>query len=108
MGSRVFIVWSHELFYELVHVLLEHPGVEEVGASSQRATLRAEITNLRPDNIIIEGACMKAETFRILESCPWNPRVIRLSLQDNELIVYHREQRTVEQADDLLLLLQDD
>jgi hypothetical protein len=33
-------------------------------------------------------------------------RVVRLSLADNELKIYHREQRTVGRAEDLLHLVQ--
>jgi DNA-binding NarL/FixJ family response regulator len=108
--QRVFIIWSHELFYESVHILLDHPDIEEVGASAKSSSTHSEIEKLRPDIILVEEATetSRTEVLQMLEDCVWNPRIISLSLQDNELMVYHREQRTIEQVDDLLFLIQDE
>ncbi len=106
---RVFVIWSNPLFHESLRLLLNHPEVEWVGATSDHAAAHDQIVSLCPDTILIEeeeGGNAPAETLEILEASSADMRVIRLSLVDNELKVYHREQRTVGRAEDLLRLIQ--
>lgn len=108
MVPRVFIVWTNRLFYESVRVLLEHPNVQVVGASHEHAAARAEIEALRPDTILIEESedpTRNGEALLLLETSAWNPWILRMSMHDNELRAYHREQRTIEHADDLLKMI---
>ena len=108
---RVFVVWTHPLFQEAVHRLLSHPDIDWVGTTSDHAAARDQIVDLCPDTILIEeeeGGSVPAEILEILEGGSSDVRVIRLSLADNELRVYHRTQRTVKQAEDLLHLIQSD
>ena len=109
MVQRVFIVWTHPLFYETVRLLINHPAIEIVGASPEYAAARVEIGNLQPEIIIIEetenGAATGTEVLQILETSPWRPRVIRLSLKDNELWVYYHERWTVGSSEELLRLV---
>ncbi len=107
---RVFVIWTHPLFYESVRLLLQHPDIEWVGATADRAVARSQIARLCPDTILIEeeeGGSVSAEALNVLDASSADVRVIRLSLADNELKVYHREQRTVAKAEDLLRLIQD-
>lgn len=62
---------------------------------------------LQPDTILVEepeehGA---NEALEILEASSWDVRVVSISLNNNRLSVFHREQKTVGQADDLLNLV---
>ena len=113
MIRRVFIIWTHPLFHETVCLLLGHPQIEIVGTNSEYAAARGEMETLRPDTIIIEETGEKEAptdtkvSWEILEHSSWNPRVIRLSLDDNELWVYHHERRTMKKSEDLLRLIQD-
>lgn len=104
---RVFVVWTHPIFHESVRLLLNHPEVELVGATSDYVAAQHEILGLQPDTVLVEepGGSLRAEVMGILEASPWTMRVIGLSLEDNSLSVYHREQRTVAQRDDLLQLV---
>lgn len=106
-ARRVFVIWTHPIFYESVRLLLNHPDVELVGATSDYVAAKDEILDLQPDTILIEeaGASVRAEVMGILETSPWSVRVIGLSLAYNELRVYHREQRTVAREEDLLRLV---
>ncbi len=105
---RVFVIWTYPLFHELVRLLLSHPDVEWEGATSDHAAVHAQIASLRPDTILIEEeeeGGVSAEVLDILEASASDVRVMRLSLADNELSVYHREQRKLVRAEDLLSLV---
>ena len=106
MARRVFIVWSHPLFYETVRRLLDQSEVDVVGTGSQRAAAQAEIDVLQPDTIIVEEdpdqAADYSDVLKLLKSSPWAPRVIRLSLQDNDLWIYQREKWTIRTSGDLI------
>lgn len=107
-ARRVFVVWSNPLFHESLRLLLNRPEVEWVGATSDHAAAHDQIVSLCPDTILIEeeeGSNAPAAALEILEASSADMRVIRLSLADNELRIYHREQRTVGQTEDLLHLI---
>lgn len=103
-NRRVFIIWSHPLFHESVRMLLDHPDINLVGATSDYETTYEEISNLQPDTIIIEEAEEgdPGEMMKYLETFSWNVCVSFLNLNDNQLNMYKHEQRTLGRADDLL------
>lgn len=104
------MVWAHPLFFESVRLLLRHPEVELVGQNSDYTAAREDIVRLKPDTILVErsGSSIPAGAMDILNASSWSIRVIGLSLDDNDLSVYHREKQTVGQADDLLRLIHSD
>ncbi len=104
---RVFVIWTHPLFLDSVRLLLIHPKVEMVGATSDYEIAQERALELQPDTILIEeaGSNVSNRVMNILEVCGWNTRVVSLNLDNNKLIVYHREQLMVGQADDLLHLI---
>ena len=63
------------------------------------------MADLQPDTIIMEQAedasQLGEETMEILDTCGWEPRVVRLSLQDNELWLYQRHRQTISTTDEL-------
>ncbi len=101
---RVFIVWTHPLFRESVRMLLNHPDIEWLGATSDHRNAFEEIYTLQPDTILVEETTtdMSSEIMEILDNCPWNVRVVSLNLTDNRLSIYNHEQRVAGQRDDLL------
>ncbi len=109
-ARRVFVIWTHPIFHESVRLLLNHPDVEWVGATSDYAAAKDEVLDLQPDTILVEEIAgnIPVEVLEIMEASSQNVRVIGLSLADNELSVYYHEQRTVGQAEDLLRLILDD
>jgi DNA-binding NarL/FixJ family response regulator len=107
---RVFIVWSHSLFYGSVHLLLNHPDIEIIGASQESEAMWTEVQELRPDTIIIErrgedDGGIPGVVASHIWSGPWGPSIIHAGLHDNTAQVYRREQHTLEQAEDLLRLI---
>lgn len=105
---RVFVVWTHPLFYESVRLLLDDPSVDLVGAISDYAVAHKHIMMLKPDIIIVEEkeGDLSAEVLTFLRDSPLDARILGLNLADNQLFVYHRERRTVGRAEDLLHLVQ--
>jgi len=111
VAQRLFIIWSHPLFRELVNLLLDDPAVSIVGTTSEYKAVLAELESLKPDTIIVEETqdsdVTPVEAVEILNVCTWGPRVIRLSLQDNELWVYHQERWNIGSKEDFLRLVRD-
>lgn len=111
VNRRVYIVWLHALFHETVRLVLSHPGIEVVGASSEYPSAQDEISALQPDTVIVEqtedDTAISPEARQILESSSWSPRVICMDMENNELWVYSRERLTIGQGKDFLDLIRD-
>ncbi len=105
-AHRVFVIWTNPLFYESVRLLLRHPAVHLVGATSDPASSGGSIQELRPEAVIWERAedlePSSPELMSILERAP---SVICFSLTSNEIRIYRRQVRFVAKADDLLGLV---
>lgn len=105
MPSRsVYVIWTHPIFHESIRLILKHPDIIWVGAAPDSATAHEEILKLHPDTILFEKtkAGIPVEVMEILEAETWDVRIIGLSLDNNEMSLYHREHQTVVQAGDLL------
>jgi DNA-binding NarL/FixJ family response regulator len=105
---RVYVVWTHPLFYESMRLLLDDPSIDVVGAISDYAAAHKQIMGLQPDIIIVEEkeGSLSAEVLPFLRYSPLGAHIIEINLSDNQLHIYHREKRTVRQAKDLLHLIQ--
>jgi hypothetical protein len=101
---RVFVIWTHPLFHQSVLLLLNHPDISLVGATANLVIAREEIMRLHPDTILFEKteAGIPADVLEILEVETWDMRIIELSLNDNEMILFHRQRQTVVEPGDLL------
>lgn len=101
---RVFMIWTNPLFHESAVLLLKHPDIVIVGATTDFTTAREDIMRLQPDTILFEktNAGLPVDVMGILETESWNVRIIELSLDTNEMNLYRREHQTVIQAGDLL------
>jgi hypothetical protein len=101
---RVFVIWTNPLFHESARLLLSHPDIIWVGAASDFTTAHEDIMRLHPDTILFEKtrAHILADVMEILEVEAWDLRVIGLSLDSNEISLYHRERQMVVEAGDLL------
>jgi len=101
---RVFVIWTNPLFHESARLLLKHRDIIWVGATADITTAHEEIMILHPDTILFEKtrAGIPAVVMKILEAETWDMRIIGLSLDNNEMILYYREHQTVVEAGDLL------
>ena len=108
MNTRqVFIFWITPLFYESICWLLKHPDIKLVGSTSNYSTAFADIERTKPNTILIEdtGKQLSKMVMEYLDTLPWAINIILLGLTDKNLVVYHHEQRTMVQTDDLIQLI---
>src|SRR5574340_358418 len=104
MRRRVFLIWTNPLFHESARLLLEHPDIVWAGSGSDQTTLREEILALKPDTILFERttASMPAIVMELINQAAQEVRIIGLSLEDDEVNLYHHEREPVLEAADLL------
>jgi AmiR/NasT family two-component response regulator len=103
---RVFVIWTNPLFHEFVRLLLVHPKVEMVGATSDYAIVQTNINTLCPDTVIVEVTDNNLDlVMNIMKASRSNIRIIGLNLTNNALSVYQHQQQMVAKADDLLGVL---
>lgn len=103
MTRRVFVIWTHPLFSDGVRLMLGHADVALVGSCHHQQASQAVIEKHHPDVVIMENTGLadedNSEIMMILQS---GPRVIGVSLENNELTIYQRQIQTVMEAGDLL------
>ncbi len=105
---KVFVIWNHPLFFESVRLLLQDSSIEWVGSCHICNDTNIQVAGIYPDTILIEeidGGVTPARVLELLEIRTPHLRIFRLNLNDNDLQIYHKEQRTVMQSDDLLQLI---
>ncbi len=109
MGARrIFVIWNHPLFYESIRLSLRDASVECVGSFRSVDEAFNQVALLHPDTILIEEideGDTSAGIIELLEASSTDIRIFRLNMNNNELKIYHREQKIVLQADDLLNLI---
>ncbi len=107
-AHRIFVIWNHPLFFEFIRLLLEKANVRWIGSSHGSERMVPEIHQLKPDTILVEeeeDGHIPTTLLDLMETSAANIRIFRLSMADNDLKVYHREKKTVLQAEDLLNLI---
>lgn len=106
-SPRVFLVCLNRLVCEAVNVLLRREGFALIGMETDPDTALDQIRALNPDIVLVEGDGANPETNWLsalmqLAYAQTNMRIIRLSLTDEELRIYHQEQRRLVNTQDLV------
>lgn len=107
MSRRLFMIWASPIFRDAIHLLLDHPEVEWVGATSNYQVAPKHICELKPDTIVaeeVEGN-LPAEIINLLETDNTIRQLISVSLEDNRLRIFSRKNWIVAEAGDLLQLI---
>lgn len=105
---QVYVIWTNPLFHDSLRQVLKHKDINWVGASSDFKTAIREIANFHPDTILIEeveGKTSTSSIMNIVDQYEWDLRVIGVSLDDNQLSIFHHAQKTVGKPEDLIELL---
>jgi hypothetical protein len=88
-------------------MLLDHPEVEWLGTTADIVAAYDDIKQLHPDTIVVEEVAggLPAKLIDFLETENSLHRLVCISLDDNRLKIYSRENWAVGEADDLLRLI---
>lgn len=107
MSRRLFMIWSSPIFRDSIHLLLDHPDVEWLGTAPDFEFVQEEIHKLHPDTIVVEEVegGLPAKMIELLETDNSILQLICVSLEDNRLRIFTRENRAVAEASDLLQLI---
>ncbi len=118
-SPSVFLICVNRLVCEAVNVLLSREGIKLLGMETDPQTALAQVRALRPDIVVVEGvgkrpagllqgwgaeppladgngANVEAGVMSALAQLAYeraNLRIIQLSLPDEELRIFHQEQR---------------
>ena len=107
MSRRLFMVWTSPIFRDSIQLLLTHPEIEWVGTAPDYETVQDEIHQLHPDTIIVEevDGGLPTKMIELLETDNSVLQLICVSLEDNRLRIFSRENKAVAEASDLLQLI---
>lgn len=110
--KRVFMLSSQLMFSRGMENLLGgQADVEIVGHESDAAQALKRIHDLQPDVVILDSKDLASASSRvvasILKEAP-DAKVIALNLTNDQIRVYHGEQRTARCVDDLLEVIDQD
>lgn len=107
MSRRLFMIWTSPIFRDSIQLLLDHPELEWLGMASDYGAVQEEINTLHPDTIVVEEVAggLPAQMIELLEGDNSVLQLICVSLEDNRLRIFTRENRAVAEASDLLQLI---
>lgn len=106
-AHRVFVVWANPLFRDSVRMLLQHPDVEYAGEAHRDSLAPEALLAVQADTILVEEALGKVpvQVMDLFEQTSSAGRLVSVSLKNNLLRVYHREEWSAARAGDLLHLI---
>lgn len=104
---RIFLICVNRLVCEAVQMVLSREGIDLIGLETDPQTALAQVRVLNPDVVVVEdnGDGTDAKLLTELARLAYekeNLRIIRLSLIDEHLHIYHQEQRRMVTMQDLV------
>ncbi|HSB91197.1 MAG TPA: hypothetical protein VLD63_14365 [Anaerolineales bacterium] len=100
------MIWTNPLFYDSVRLLLHHPAVELVGATSDPSASSGMIQQLQPEAVIWESAeDLEPDGPELVSILEGAPAVMCFSLSSNQIRIYRLQKRLLARAEDLLSLI---
>ena len=107
---RIFLICVNRLVCEAVNVVLRREGFDLVGLETDPQTALAQVRALNPDVVVVEGNGddTDAKLLTGLARLAYehvNLRIIRLSMIDEQLHIYHQEQRRMVTTQDLVMAI---
>jgi hypothetical protein len=104
---RVFLICVNRLVCEAVKALLHREGIDLLGIETDANAGLARVRALDPDIVLVEGDGAKIETTLMAELAQLSYereklQIIRLSLPNEVLRIYHQEQRQFIDTRDLV------
>lgn len=104
---RVYLICVNRLVCEAVNALLRREGIELLGVETDLQSGLAQVRALDPDIVLVEGDGVQIETALMSELARLSYereklQIIRLSLSNLVLHIYHQEQRRFMDTHDLV------
>src|SRR5512136_1376353 len=104
---RVFLICVNRLVCEAVNVLLRREGIELLGVETDIESGLVQVRAFDPDIVLVEGDSVQIETRLMSELARLSYereklQIIRLSLANLALHIYHQEQRRFMDTGDLV------
>ena len=104
---RVFLICVNRLVCEAVNVLLCREGFVLIGMETDPDNALAQIRALNPDIVVVEGDDASPEprwlsALMQIEYEQANIRIIRLNITNEQVHIYHQEQRRLVNTQDLV------
>jgi DNA-binding NarL/FixJ family response regulator len=109
---RVFVVSDSLMFSSgLKSLISEFPGVEIIGEETEVNQAVKQVKTLQPDVIIWGNSGMNPawvhEEAHLVKAVP-GIKIIGLSLQNNNIIVYHSTRKIIRDIQDLMIAIKED
>jgi chemotaxis response regulator CheB len=105
-SPRVYLIGANRLVCEAVNLLLLKEGIELVGMETDSDLALAQVRELLPDVVLIESdENSDTGVLTALTQLAYRKEkllLIRMSLTDKELHIYHQEQRRLMNMQDLV------
>lgn len=105
-SPKIYLIWQHSLLRDTVDAILQQSGLALAG-SGQELPGEAELQALQPDVIIFEENEVLAEQFMSRLSTAPSPRLICISMQNNKLYIFERQERDLLHMQDLVVAVQE-
>lgn len=103
--KRIFIVSQYPMFGRgLKNLLCQQPDLDIIGWETNLEQAVVQIEQLQPEVILLESDHSFPGVSAILHVSP-HSKVVNLSLQSNQLLVYQVRQRIVKTVEDLLKII---
>lgn len=104
---RVFLIYVNRLVSEAVNVLLSREGIRLIGMETDPDLAVRLISGLLPDIVLVEGNGVGTDVSLMARLAAMlceheNLRVIRLSITDGQVNIYHQEHRRLVTTQDLI------
>ncbi len=104
---RVYLICVNQLVCEAVNVLLRREGIKLLGMETDPDLALAQVCALKPNVVLVEGNGTGADAGLMsrLAQLVCERRdlaVIRLSMNDRQLHIYHQERRRLATTQDLV------
>ena len=104
---KIYVIWSNPIFRDSLRMIIKHPQIEWVGCKRDFTPALEEIKNLVPDTILVERSeqFTLAELIQGLEQGASELQIIGMSMENNTVTIYHRENYSMVQEDELLKII---
>lgn len=102
--QKIYTIWSNPIFRDSLRILLAHPEILWLGDQTDINRAVEDILQQKPDTVLVESGenANPAMLIHKLEKKDFQLQIIGLNIDTNEVILFHRDYRSVFHERDLL------